>query len=504
MTGIMSESGQSAWRLAAELPAASISALAQRIAGYVLLPSDPDWESARKVWNGTVERRPGMIVKCLSAADVAATVRFGRQHSLLTSVRGGGHGVAGHAVCDGGLVVDLSDLHGVEVTPSARACRVEGGATWERFDVQAAGFGLATTGGQISTTGVAGLTLGGGLGWLMRSFGATVDNLLSVSLVTSVGEQVTASEHENSDLFWALRGGGGNFGIATSMEFRLHPVDRVLGGTIFWPASQAAEVMAFYKALTDEAPPELSLMTYFVPLLRAPFIPPELADAPMVAIAVCSLDQQQWEPITARLRGFGRPAGDSLAVMPYPQLQAMFDRTAPFGMNAYWRSCYLRELSQQALATIERFAASTPSPVSQILITHMGGALASAPAAGTSFGHRDAAHVLEIIAKWTEGPVDPHAAWADAFLAAMQPFATGGVYVNFLGDEGPARIAAAYEPESLARLATIKARYDPDNYFFFNQNIAPATRQLGRGRAVLAQGEQRHCARGGGGLGDHR
>jgi FAD/FMN-containing dehydrogenase len=474
MTGIASQSGRTAWRSAAELPPASASALAQRVAGRVVLPSDEDYDPARTVWNGAVDRYPGIIARCASAADVAAAVRFARENQLLTSVRGGAHGVAGPGVCDGGLVIDLSDLHDVEVDPGTRVARVAGGATWAQFDAGAAAFGLATTGGQISTTGVAGLTLGGGLGWLMRSFGATVDNLLSVRLVSSTGEQLTASEEENGDLFWALRGGGGNFGIATSLEFRLHPVDRVLGGTIFWPASQAAEVMALYRALTEEAPPELSLMTYFVPLLRAPFIPPELTDVPMIAIAVCGLDQRQWERVTSQLRGFGRPAGDSLAIMPYPQLQAMFDRTAPFGMNAYWRSAYLHELSQDAMATIERFAASTSSPVSQILITHMGGALTLAPAAGTSFGHRDAPHVLEIIAKWTEGPVDPHAAWADAFLEAMQPFATGGVYVNFLGDEGPARTAAAYEPDSLTRLAALKARYDPDNYFCLNQNIPPA------------------------------
>jgi FAD/FMN-containing dehydrogenase len=456
------------------VPGGALSGLRDKFTGQLLVAGDAGYDAARQIWNGAIDRRPALIARCFDPADVAAAVRFAREHSLHTTIRGGGHGVAGHAVSDGGLVIDLTALSSVTIDPQARTATAAGGATWRDFDVAAARFGLATTGGQISTTGVSGLTLGGGLGWLMRSFGASVDNLLSADIVTADGSDLSASEGRNGELFWALRGGGGNFGIATSLTFRLHEVGTVLGGAIFWPVAQAIDVMGCYTGLTASAPPELSLMTYFVPRLNAPFIPPELRDAPMVAIAVCCHDERAWPQITGELRAFGTPAGDSLAPMSYPQLQSLYDITAPFGMKAYWRSCYLSGLPDEAIRTVERFAGSASSSLSQILITHLGGALRRAPAAGTSFGHRDAVHVLEIIAKWNDGPADPHARWADQFLAAMQPYATGGVYVNFLGDEGRARIEAAYEPASMARLAQLKARYDPDNFFRSNQNILPA------------------------------
>jgi FAD/FMN-containing dehydrogenase len=465
---------ESRWHTAAGMPSAVLQRFRKGIDGRILRPDDPEYDSARQVWNGAVDRHPALIICCSGPRDVAAVVRLAREQEACTTVRGGGHGVSGHAVGDGALVIDLTRLTSVKVDPGSQTARVEGGVTWRHFDGEAARYGLATTGGQISTTGVAGLTLGGGLGWLMRSFGATVDNLLSAEIVTAAGDQVTASERENGELFWALRGGGGNFGIATSLEFALHKVDRVLGGAIFWPVSQAIDVMGFYTEITASASRELSLMTYFVPQLNAPFIPANLRNTPMVAIAVCCHDEQQWPSVTALLRGFGQPAGDSLTPMTYPQLQALYDITAPFGMKAYWRSCYIAGLPPEALETVERFATSASSSFSQVLITHLGGALEQEPAAGTSFGHRDAAHVLEIIAKWTDGPADPHARWADEFLTAMRPFSTGGVYVNFLGDEGRERTDAAYESASLMRLRQIKAKYDPDNFFCFNQNILPA------------------------------
>ena len=458
----------------AAVPAASLASLRGQFGGQLLLPDDAEYDAARLVWNGAIDRRPGVIARCSGPQDVAAAVKFAREHGLLTSVRGGGHGVGGHAISDGGLVIDLTALTNVTVDPEARTATAAGGATWGDFDNATAPFGLATTGGQISTTGVAGLTLGGGLGWLMRGFGASVDNLLSADIVMADGTCLSASESQHDELFWALRGGGSNFGIATSLTFRLHAVHAVLGGAIFWPVAQAVDVMGFYEALTASAAPAVSLMTYFVPRLDAPFIPPELRNAPMVAIAVCCHDDRRWTEVTEQLRAFGTPAGDSLAPMSYPRLQSLYDITAPFGMKAYWRSCYLSGLPDEAVRTIERFAASASSPLSQILITHLGGALEHAPAAGTSFGHRDAKHVLEIIAKWNDGPAHLHAMWADEFLAAMRPYGTGGVYVNFLGDEGRARVEAAYEPASMARLAQLKARYDPDNFFRGNQNILPA------------------------------
>jgi FAD/FMN-containing dehydrogenase len=460
---------------AGAVPAAALATLRERLGGQLLLPADDGYDAARRVWNGAIDRRPALIARCSGPDDVALAVRFAREHGLPATIRGGGHGVGGHAVSDGGLVIDLSALTSVTVDPQAATATAAGGVTWGDFDTATAGFGLAVTGGQISTTGVAGLTLGGGLGWLMRSFGSSVDNLLSADVVTADGAHLSASADQHPDLFWALRGGGGNFGIATALTFRLHEVGQVLGGAIFWPVAQAASVLNHFAKLTDAATDEVSLMSYFVPRLDAPFIPPELRDQPMVAIAVCCHDQGQWDAVTGALRAFGAPAGDSLAPMSYPRLQSLYDITAPFGMKAYWRSAYLTGLPDEAVRTITEFAASASSPLSQILVTHLGGALRQAPAGGTSFGHRDSAHVLEIIAKWNDGPAEPHARWADQFLAAMQPFATGGVYVNFLGDEGRARIEAAYEPAAMARLARIKASYDPDNFFRANQNILPAS-----------------------------
>ena len=459
---------------AAAVPAAALSGLREQFGGRLLLPADDGYDTARLVWNGAIDRRPALIARCSGPPDVALAVRFAREHELPATIRGGGHGVGGHAVSDGGMVIDLSGMTSVTVDPQAGTATAAGGATWGEFDTAAARFGLATTGGQISTTGVAGLTLGGGLGWLMRSFGASVDNLLAADIVDADGSYLSASENQHPELFWALRGGGGNFGIATALTFRLHEIGPVLGGAIFWPVAQAAAVIGHYTALTAAAPDAVSLMSYFVPRLNAPFIPPELRDEPLVAIAVCCHDQRLWDRVTSSLRAFGTPAGDSLTPMGYPQLQSLYDITAPFGMQAYWRSAYLTGLPDAAIATIGQFAASASSSLSQILITHLGGALRDAPAAGTSFGHREAGHVLEIIAKWNDGPTAPHARWADEFLAAMQPFATGGVYVNFLGDEGRARIEAAYEPDSMARLSELKARYDPGNFFSANQNILPA------------------------------
>jgi FAD/FMN-containing dehydrogenase len=459
---------------AAAIPAAALTGLREEFGGQLVLPADDGYDAARHVWNGAIERRPALIARCAGPSDVARAVRFARDQGLPATIRGGGHGVGGHAVSDGGLVIDLSGLTSVTVDPQAGTATAAGGATWEDFDAAAARHGLATTGGQISTTGVAGLALGGGLGWLMRAFGASVDNLLSADVIMADGSHLSASESEHPDLFWALRGGGGNFGIATALTFRLHEIGQVLGGAIFWPVAQAVPVMNFYAELTAAAADEVSLMTYFVPRLNAPFIPPELRDEPMVAIAVCCHDQRQWDAVISALKAFGTPAGDSLAPMSYPQLQSLYDVTAPFGMKAYWRSAYLTGLPDPAVQTIREFAAAASSSLSQILITHLGGTLRHAPTAGTSFGHRDAVHVLEIIAKWNDGPAEPHAQWADEFLAAMRPFSTGGVYVNFLGDEGRARIESAYEPGSLARLAQLKARYDPDNFFRANQNILPA------------------------------
>jgi FAD/FMN-containing dehydrogenase len=443
--------------------------------GEIIRPGHHRYDEARRVWNGQVDRRPQVIARCTGTADVRAALTFARERELLTAVRGGGHNVAGNAVCDDGLVIDLSPLKGVRVDPVARTARAQPGVTWGLFDRETQVFGLATTGGLVSTTGIAGLTLGGGIGWLARKHGTACDNLLSADVVTADGSVVTASATENPELFWGLQGGGGNFGVVTSLEYRLHPVGpHVLAGPVFHAGAHAADVLRFFRDYVATAPDELTVVASFMTAPVAPFLPPDAHETLVVALAVCYAgDLAEGERVLRPLRGFGRPLADLIAPTPYTALQRMSDEGYPSGLRNYWKSSYVDELSDAAIDTVVEHATRMPSPRSAFYFEHLGGAIAR-PAEPTAFGHRDATFDLAILAIWEDREeTDLHVAWTRGFWEAMQPHARHGVYVNNLGEEGHERVRSAYEAHTYERLVRLKELYDPANVFRCNQNIAP-------------------------------
>lgn len=455
------------------LPQDALSAFRAGLDGTALLADDREYDAARRLWNGAIDRHPGIIVRCASVRDVQRCLELVTSNDLELAVRAGGHGVAGDALCDEGVVIDVSPLKAVHVDAPAQIVSAGAGLTWGEFDSATSAQGLATTGGQISTTGIAGLTLGGGLGWLMRRHGLTVDNLLAVDLVTPDGRHQTVDETTDSELFWALRGGGGNFGVATRFAYRLHPVTDVLAGTLVYPAERAPEVLRVLREVSEDAPDELTVMTYFLPALRSDLLPADAQGRPAVSIAICCTGPRgRAEALAAPLRALSGPIADTVRWMPYLELQALFDFSAPFGLGAYWKSHYLAGLPDAAIETVVEHATSATSPLSQVLLTSLGGVAARVGEEETATGHRDAAFVVEILAKWEGSVADDHARWADEFWRALEPWATGGVYVNFLGDE-PDRVRDAYPPRIHDRLAAIKARVDPDNLFHHNRNIAP-------------------------------
>ncbi|PAZ15901.1 FAD-linked oxidase [Streptomyces sp. SA15] len=449
--------------------------LADSVRGPVLGPGDGGYDEARRVWNGAVDRRPAAIARCTGTADVVAAVSFARREGLLTAVRGGGHNVAGNAVCDDGLVVDLSLMRGVRVDPEQRTARAQGGTTWGEFDRETQLFSLATTGGIVSTTGIAGLTLGGGIGWLGRSYGTTCDNLLSADVVTADGETVRASRDDNPDLFWGLRGGGGNFGVVTSFEYRLHEVGpMVLAGAVFHPLSRARDVLEFFREITETAPEQLSLVVSFPAAPTAPFLPPEVHGTRVAALGVCHCGSvEDAEAAVSPLRAFGPPLADVIQPTPYTAVQTMFDARFPHGRHNYWKSSYLRELTDEAIDVLVDHVARTPSAETTSYVWHLGGAY-TRPPENTAFGHRDVLFDFAALAGWLEPDrADEHIGWTRDFWSAMRPHATSGVYVNNLGAEGDDRARAAYQPEIYNRLARLKRKYDPDNFFRLNQNIRP-------------------------------
>ncbi len=457
--------------------AGDLRRLRQLIEGEVIRPGDRAYDDARKVWNGAVDRSPAAILRCAGVSDVVAAVRFARERDLLVSVRGGGHGVGGHAVCEGGLVIDLSPLKAIEVHPSRRTARAEAGVLWGELDRETQAFGLATTGGVVTHTGIAGLTLGGGIGWLMRKHGATVDNLLSARLVTAEGDVVTANAKEHPDLFWAIRGGGGNFGIVTSFEYRLHRVGPlVLAGPLFHALDDAPEVLRFYRDFIADAPDEL---TTVFNLRRAPPLPllsPELHGRPVAIVVVCYAGPiGEGEIVLRPLRAFGAPLVDAIEARPYTELQSMFDATVPHGWHYYWESSELPPLSDGAVETLVEHTAMQTSPLSYCITFQLGGAVSRVSAEETAFSQRDAAHNVNINSVWTEGDNEPerHVEWARRFHAGLEPFACDRVYVNFLGDEGASRVWSAYGDEKYERLAALKEKWDPSNFLRHNQNIEP-------------------------------
>ena len=445
---------------------AALRALRGSLRGALLAPGDPGYDEARRVHNALVDRRPALIVRCATAGDVRAAVLFARERGWHPAVRGGGHSVAGHSVCDGGMVIDLSPMRGVRVDPAARLARAEGGVTWGELDRATAAFGLATPGGIVSTTGVAGLTLGGGVGWLVRKHGLACDNLVAAEVVTADGEAVRASAAENPELFWALRGGGGNFGVVTACTFRLHPVGTVLGGMVLHPRSRAREVLRFYR---DFAPGAPDALTTSAGLLTAP------EGAPLVALVACwAGPPAEGEAALRPLRTFAPPLADWIGPLPFVRMQRLMDEAFPPGRRNYWKSDFLRELPDAAVDAVVEHAARAPSPHTAVLLESYTGAAARVAPGATAYPHRGAPYNLHLFAAWTDPAGDAgNVRWAREAREALAPYSTGGVYVNFLGDEGEARVRAAYGANH-ARLARAKRLYDPLNLFRLNQNVRPA------------------------------
>ena len=446
--------------------------------GQQLRPGDAGYDEARAVWNGMIDRRPALIARCTGTADVVAAIAHARSEGLEIAVRGGGHNVAGNAVNDGGLVIDLSPMQGIRVDAAERRVRAQGGVTWGALDRETQLHGLATVGGVVSTTGIAGLTLGGGIGHLTRKYGLACDNLTSVDLVTADGEVVTASDKENTDLFWALRGGGGNFGVATSLEFRLHPVGPlVVGGLCAWRAEKRDEILRFYREFVASAPDELGLNCLCLSAPPLPFVPEELHFQPIVALGGAYAGGiEEGMAAVAAIKELGPPDLDLLGPIPYAALQQMFDAGFAAGIRSYWKSGYLSELTDAAIDTWVERSESIPSPMTLLECQRLGGAF-SRSADDTAFGNRDATFLYNIVAAWMDpAEDDKQVAWARSFYEAMAPHETGGVYVNYLtGEEGQDRVKAAYGAERYARLQAVKAKYDPDNLFHGNQNIQPLT-----------------------------
>jgi FAD/FMN-containing dehydrogenase len=453
---------------------ATVRELRDSLRGELVLPGDDAYDEARSVWNGIIDRRPALIARCTGTRDVIAAIGFARSEGLTVAVRGGGHNVAGNATCDGGLVIDLSPMKGVRVDPEARTVRAQGGLTWGELDAETQAFGLATTGGLVTTTGVAGFTLGGGIGWMMRKHGLACDNLISADLVTADGQTVRASETENPELLWGLRGGGGNFGIVTEFEFRLHPVSQIYGGLLGWPAAAARDVLRAWRDWTLTSPPdELCTMAAFLYAPPEPFVPEEVQGTPIFGLACFHLDPDRAEEDFQPLRDLG-PAVDVLGPMPYPAIQGMFDAGTPRGSHNYWRSGFVDELSDEAIDTIIAHTDGIPFPMGQVHIHQMGGAMSRVGDGATAFGSRKSPFLMNYIGLWLDPSQDEaNTAWCKRASDAMASYSTGARYVNFLADEGDAGVRSAYESETFTRLQNLKTRYDPTNFFRLNQNIKP-------------------------------
>ena len=450
------------------LEEATVQKFADSLRGPLLGPGEDGYDGARKVWNGMIDRHPALIARCAGVADVVAAVRFARTHELLVSVRGGGHNITGNAVCEGGLMIDLSRMKSVRVDPARRTARAEAGLTWGEYNHETQAFGLASTGGVVSTTGIAGLTLGGGLGWLMGKHGLSCDNLLSADLVTADGQFLTASADQHPDLFWGLRGGGGNFGVVTSFEYRVHPVDAVLAGMVLHPMAKAREVLRFYRDFARNCPDEA---------LAAAALMTSPEGAPVVAIIVSYIgDIVAGEAVVAPLRKFGSPLLDTIAPTSYVQLNTLFDAAVPYGgVQRYWKSSFLKQLGDDLIEILIERSAKMLSPMSMVLFFHLHGAAARVDRNATAFGLRDDQWDYDVISQWNDpGESAGHIQWTREFWTAVEPFATGEVYVNHLDAEEGTRIRAAYS-QGYERLVALKNKYDPTNLFRLNQNIKPTS-----------------------------
>jgi FAD/FMN-containing dehydrogenase len=455
----------------------TVAALRSKLRGTVALPGEDGYEAARSIWNAMIDRRPGLAVRCLGATDVVNAVKLARDQNLLVSVRSGGHNIAGNAVCDGGLLIDLSLMKSVRVDPASRTARVEPGATLADFDKEAQGFALATPLGINSTTGVAGLTLGGGFGWTTRKFGLTVDNLISADVVTADAKLLRASDAENQDLFWALRGGGGNFGIVTSFEFKLHPLGpEVLSGLIVHPLERARELLPEFRRIANEAPDELTTWVVMRKAPPLPFLPTEWHGKEVLIFAACySGDLKEGEKATKALRALGKPIVDVISPHPFAGWQAAFDPLLTPGARNYWKSHDFTDLPDAAIKVILDAVRTLPSPECEVFIAHVGGAMARVPANATAWPNRDAHFIMNVHTRWRDKAQDGACvAWTRQLFESVAPFASGSVYVNFMPDDEKERVEKAYG-SNYRRLAEIKRRYDPGNLFRMNQNIQPTS-----------------------------
>ncbi len=452
-----------------------IEPLRSRVRGSLIRPGDAEYEASRKVYNGMIDKRPALIVRCANVADVVHAVNFARDSGRLTAIRGGGHNGGGLGTCDDGLVIDLSRMRGIRVDPAARTVRIEGGCTAGEMDHATHAFGMATPSGTVSTTGMGGLTLGGGIGHLTRPYGLTIDNLLEVDVVLADGRLVTANDKEHSDLFWAVRGGGGNFGVVTSFLFRLHPVAMVNAGPTFWPIEQAPEVLQAYQDFILGAPEDVSGFFAFLTVPAVPLFPPELHGRKVCAVIWCSTAApEKAEQVTRYMRSTGKPLLDHVGPMPLPVLQSLFDPLLPPGLQWYWRADFVKTFSGEAIAAHLWEAQKAPPGLSQVHVYPINGAAHRVGSADTAFSYRDANFSVVIVGV----DADPANAktitkWCKDYFDAVHPYSEGGAYVNFMMEEGQERVEAAFR-DNYARLALIKAKYDPANLFRVNQNIRPA------------------------------
>lgn len=454
----------------------TIDKLKEGVRGKVLTSESNEYDEARTIWNAMIDKRPALIVRCASAVDVMRTVRFAGEHKLLLTVRGGGHNIAGNAVCDGGLMIDLSRMKSVHIDSKGMTARVEPGATLGDFDHDAQAFGLATPVGINSTTGIAGLTLGGGFGWLSRKYGLTIDNLISADVVTASGELVKASKTDNPDLFWGIRGGGGNFGVVTSFEFQLHKVGpEVLAGLIVHPLDAAGNVLRFYREFVKKSPQEFVCWFVLRHAPPLPFLSPEWHGKHILALAICySGDVKEGERVIQPLRDFGKPAGEHLGPMPFAAWQTILDPLLTPGMRNYWKSHDFREVSDGLIDTLVAHARRIPDPQTEIAFAFLGEGVTKVPKEATAYTHRDAEFVMNVHGRWDNPANDAKCiAWARELFQAAAPFATGGAYVNFMTQEEQDRVRSAYG-SNYDRLAELKKKYDPNNLFRMNQNIQPA------------------------------
>ncbi len=458
------------------MPAQSIDQLKSSFRGQLIQPSDAAYDAARKVYNGMIDKHPRLIAQCVDVADVIAAVRFGVSNQMLTAIRGGGHNGAGLGTCDDGLVIDLSHMKGVHVNPSEKTVRVEAGCVWGDVDHATHAFGMATPSGFISTTGVSGLTLGGGIGYLARRYGLTIDNLLSVDMVLADGTFVTASSKENPDLFWAVRGGGGNFGVVTSFEFRLQPVSTVQFGPTFWPLDQAAEVLKSYRNFIKQAPENVNGFFAYLVVPPAPMFPENLHLKKVCAIVwCCTGSAEETEKATRPMRSVGSPLLDNVGPVPFPVVQSIFDGLFVSGLQWYWRADNFTELSDEAIARHVEHGPKLPTMLSTMHLYPVNGAAQRVGKNDTAYNFREALFAEVIVG------VDPDPAnaekitkWCKDYWEALHPYSAGGAYVNFMMDEGQDRVQATYR-DNYERLASIKKKYDPTNFFRVNQNIRPAS-----------------------------